>query len=60
MTLLPERHILPDKSRYGEGLACMDMADGALVIVIEGTRGGPGGKARSPASRKLRIITPLP
>ena len=49
-----------DKSRYGEGLAYRDMADGALVIVIEGTRCGPGGKARSPASRKLRIITPLP
>ena len=28
-----------DRSRYGEGLACRDMADGALVIVIEGTRG---------------------
>ena len=28
-----------DKSRYGEGLACRDMADGALVIIIEGTRG---------------------
>ena len=26
--------ILPDKSRYGEGLAYRDMADGALVIVI--------------------------
>ena len=26
--------ILTDKSRYGEGLACRDMADGALVIVI--------------------------
>ena len=28
-----------DKSRYREGLACRGMADGALVIVIEGTRG---------------------
>ena len=25
---------------YGEGFACRDMADGALVIVIEGMRGG--------------------
>ena len=28
-----------DNYRYGEGLAYRDMADGALVIVIEGTRG---------------------
>ena len=31
--------IIPDNDRYGEGLACRDVADGALVIVIEGTRG---------------------
>ena len=55
-----ELESFPIKSRYGEGLAYRDMADGAMVIVIEGTRCGPGGKARSPASRKLRIITPLP
>ena len=43
-----------DKSRYGEGLACRDMADGALVIVIEGTRGGrdPAGPS-TPAKRRV-------
>ena len=41
--------ILTDKSRYGEGLAYRDMADGALVIVIEGTRGG-----RDPAAKPGR------
>ena len=35
----PGERIPTDKSRYGEGLAYRDMADGALVIVIEGTRG---------------------
>ena len=51
-----------DKSRYGEGLAYRDMADGALVIVIEGTRGGrdPAAKPGRRASRKLGIIAPLP
>ena len=39
LTLLPVCQILHDKSRYREGLACMGMADGALVIVIEWTRG---------------------
>ena len=34
-----EQRKVIDKSRYGEGLAYRDMADGALVIVIEGTRG---------------------
>ena len=42
---------IPDKSRYGKGLACRDMADAARVIVIEGTREDwPGGP---------RTLTPL-
>ena len=43
-----------DKSRYREGLAYRDMADGALVIVIEG-RGG-----RDPAGPFTPTRRPVP
>ena len=48
----PGERIPTDKSRYGEGLAYRDMADGALVIVI-----GALARRTRPAIRGLGLVS---